>query len=340
MKILICEVPHRCNDLDWEGEYLQEKLGVDNDCTFYSEVANDFTEQMGDYEVLSTFIHTQVDKELLDKMPNLKLVVTRSTGFDHIDLVECEKRGVKVSNVPFYGENTVAEYAFALLNMLARKMYDAYDRAIRSNYSLDGLMGFDLQGKTLGIIGGGHIGINAMKIGVGYGMKVLCFDVKPNQDLAKEIGFEYVELSDLYKRADIISLHVPLIPATKHMINKEAFDQMKDGVILINTARGGVVDTGAMVAALGSGKLGGAGLDVMEVEEFLTDEVKMTEMENDPEKLRSALENHILMDHPNVVVTFHNAFNTKEGRTRILDTSIENIESFAKGEAINEVVKK
>ncbi|MFA4931091.1 MAG: NAD(P)-dependent oxidoreductase [Patescibacteria group bacterium] len=340
MKILFCEISHLCHEMDWEGKYLAEKIGKKYDSIFFPGLGNDYDQSRDDFEVLCTFIHTQVNEELLNKMPKLKLVVTRSTGFDHIDLDKCRERGIEVCNVPFYGENTVAEYAFSLLNMLARKMYEAYDRVIRGNYSLEGLMGFDLKGKTLGVIGGGHIGIHAAQIGVGYDMKVLCYDVKPDSQLAKRVGFEYVELDDLYARADIITLHVPLIPPTQHMINQEAFAKMKDGVILINTARGGVVDTGAMVAALASGKLAGAGLDVMEAEEFLSDEVKLAEIVDDSEKLRSALENHILMEHPRVVVTFHNAFNTVEGRTRILDTSIENIMAFETGPWVNSVIKK
>lgn len=334
MKIFFAEISSSCDDLDWEGKYLQENMeGQDN--VFFSDVANEYKDDMKGFDVLSTFIHTQVNVELLDRMPDLKLVATRSTGFNHIDLAECEKRGIKVANVPSYGENTVAEYAFALIMTLGRRMYDAYDRTIKSEYGLEGLMGFDMKGKVLGVVGGGKIGQNAIKIGVGFGMRVLVYDVKQNEDLAKELGFEYVELDDLYKESDIITLHVPLIPPTKHMINKEAFGKMKDGVILVNTARGGVVDTKAMVEALESGKLGGAGLDVLEGEEWLADELEFVDEEKDIEKMRKALSNHILMDHPDVIVTFHNAFNTKEGRTRILQTTIENIGGFEKGEEIN-----
>ncbi|MBU0648338.1 hydroxyacid dehydrogenase [Patescibacteria group bacterium] len=340
MKILFCEVPHVCNDLDWEGQYLKEKLCKDDECFFTQKVAGEYNGELSDIEVLSTFIHTQVNRELLSKMPGLKLVVTRSTGYDHVDVEECQKRGIEVCNVPFYGENTVAEYAFALLLALGRKMYEAYDRVLKSEYTLEGLMGFDLMGKTLGIIGGGHIGIHAVRIGVGFGMKVLCYDVKPNEELAAEIGFEYVELDKLYKESDVISLHVPLIPPTKHMINQGAFDKMKDGVILINTARGGIVETKAMMEALDSGKLGGAGLDVLEDEEFLANELHLADEEQDPEKLRYALLNHILMDNPNVLITFHNAFNTKEGRTRILDTTVENVVGFKDKKIVNNVIKK
>jgi len=339
MKILLAEIKQNCSQLDWEGEFLKDKLSG-HECLFFDGAAQDYPGDMSGIEVLSTFIHSSVNADLLAKMPNLKMVVTRSTGFDHIDLAACAERGVLVTNVPSYGENTVAEYAYTLLMAVARKIYEARDRAIRGNLSLEGLMGVDLQGKTMGIVGGGRIGIHAIRIGLGYGMKVLCYDVKPNLDLAKEIGFEYVDLDRLLKESDFISLHVPLIPPTLHMINEDAFAKMKDGVILINTARGGVIDTEALVSALKSGKLAGAGLDVLEGEEWLADQLGLVPEEEDPEKLRDALENHILMDHPNVVVTIHNAFNTKEGRMRILNTTIENINGLISGGPVNLVKGK
>jgi D-lactate dehydrogenase len=319
--------------------YLQGKL-KDHDCEYWAGLAEDYSGDWSQVEVLSTFIHSRVNAELMAKASNLKLIMTRSTGYDHIDLNACAERGITVVNVPSYGENTVAEYAFALLMAVARKIYEARDRAIRGNLSLEGLMGLDLQNKTLGVVGGGKIGINAIKIGMGFGMRVLCYDVKPNEELAKKSGFTYVELDKLYAEADFITLHVPLIPPTVHMINREAFAKMKNGVILINTARGGVIDTEAMVEALNDGKLAGAGLDVLEGEEWLTDQLGLASQEKDPEKLRDALQNHILMDHPNVVVTFHNAFNTREGRTRILDTTMENLNSFVAGKPVNLVERK
>jgi len=339
MKILFSEIKKQGAALDWEGEYLKSKM-ADKECDFCEQVVNECSNDLSVYDVLSTFIYSKVDSGLLDRMPNLKLVVTRSTGFDHIDVQECNKRGIVVCNVPSYGENTVAEYAFTLLMTLGRKMYQANDRARKSNYDLEGLMGFDLMGKTLGVVGGGKIGQHAIRIGVGFGMKVICFDVNPNQSLAKEMSFEYVELNKLYQLSDIITLHVPLIPPTRHMVNKEAFDKMKEGVVLINTARGGVINTKDLVEALESGKLGGAGLDVLEGEGWLLDELDLVEKEGDIEKVRQALANHILMDNEKVVVTFHNAFNTKEGRIRILDATLNSIAGFAKKELVGEVVIK
>ncbi len=339
MRILCCEIKKKCNDLDWEGKYLQDSLAGQEEVFFSENTINDYADDLSGVEVLSVFVHSRVDQAVIDRMPALKLVVTRSTGYDHVDIAYCQQKGIAVCNVPFYGENTVAEYAFSLLATLARKTYEARDRMIRSNFEVDDLMGFDLKDKTFGIIGGGHIGIYAAKIARGYSMKVLVFDVKPQENLAREYGFEYADLDTLYKQSDIISLHVPLIPPTKHMINKEAFEKMKDGVVLINTARGGVVDTSAMVEALDSGKLAGACIDVLEEEELLTNEKSDVDDVQEIEKLRLALEGHILMDHPRVVMTFHNAFNTIEGRKRILDTTVDNVNGFIKGEVINQVNK-
>lgn len=339
MKILCCEIKKKCNDLDWEGNYLRGLLSVQGEAIFTENTVEDYSDNLSGVEVLSVFVHSRVDKSVIDRMPDLKLIVTRSTGYDHIDLNYCQQKGIVVCNVPFYGENTVAEYAFSLLATLARKTYEARDRMIRSNYEVDDLMGFDLKDKTFGVVGGGHIGMYAAKIARGYSMKVLVFDVKPIENLAKEYGFEYVDLDTLYKESDIISLHVPLIPPTKHMINKDAFGKMKDGVVLINTARGGIVDTTAMVEALDSGKLAGACIDVLEEEELLANEKSDVEDIQEIEKLRLALEGHILMDHPKVVMTFHNAFNTIEGRRRILDTTVENIKGFLNSQIINQVGK-
>lgn len=337
MKILFCEIGKKCNDLDWEGIYLRGLLADETELVFSDQVAEEYRDDLSQVEVLSTFIHSRVDKGLVDRMPALKMVVTRSTGFDHIDVAYCQSKGIVVCNVPFYGENSVAEYAFALLLTLARKTYEARDRMIRSNYQVDDLMGFDLKDKTFGIIGGGHIGIYAAKIAKGFSMKVLVYDVKPQENLAREYGFEYADLDTLYAQADIISLHVPLIPPTRHMINREAFAKMKKGLILINTARGGVVDTTAMVEALDNGILAGACIDVLEEEELLAEEKSEVENVKEIEKLRTAMEGHILMDHPRVVMTFHNAFNTIEGRKRILDTTVENIKGLMSGEMVNQV---
>ena len=270
-------------------------------------------------------------------MPNLKCIATRSTGFDHVDLAAAAARGVSVSNVPSYGENTVAEFAFALLLTLSRKISQAYERVRETgSFSFEGLEGFDLYGKTLGVIGTGRIGKHSIRIGNGFGMKVLGFDAHPDPKLEKELNFTYDTLEGVLAKSDVVTLHVPYMKETHHLMNEKTFATIKQGAVLINTSRGAVVDTDAMVKALRSGKLGGAGLDVLEEEGIVKDEMKfLVEGHPNAENLKIALENHVLIDLPNVVVTPHNAFNTREGKERILNTTVENIAGFVQGKPVN-----
>ena len=242
--------------LDWEKEYLSKKL-LGNELTFY---AKDQPVEQNEAEALSNFIGFPITAELLVKFPALKLVATRSTGYDHIDLKACQQRGILVSNVPTYGENTVAEFAFALLLGLSRKIYPAVKRVREQGlFSTAALQGFDLQNKTLGVVGTGHIGTYVVKIARGFGMKVIAFDPHPNQALASEYGFTYASLEDLLKQSDVVTLHVPYMPATHHILNAQNIALCKPGAIIINTARGGLIETSALVAALQSGHLAGAG---------------------------------------------------------------------------------
>lgn len=170
-------------------------------------------------EILSIFVHSQLTRQVLDHMPNLRFIATRSTGYDQIDLAACSERGIAVSNVPRYGENTVAEHTFGLILSLSRRIYRAYQRTIAGDFSLRGLEGFDLKGKTLGVVGAGSIGLHVVRIAKGFGMNVVAFDVKPNNLIAEVLGFEYAPLDDLFRRSDIVSLHAPDTPATHHMID-------------------------------------------------------------------------------------------------------------------------
>jgi len=293
-------------------------------------------------EVLSVFVKSTVGAAEFDRFPAVKHVVTRSTGFDHIDLVEADKRGITVANVPTYGENTVAEFAFALLLMLARRTYEAHDRVITtSSFSPKGLMGFDLMGKTIGVIGTGHIGQFAIRIARGFGMNIIAFDINHDDAFAKEIGFEYVELDALLSRSDIITLHLPLNKHTEHLLNKDNMRKIKKGAYLINTARGPLVDTDALIMALKEEILAGAGMDVLEEEGYMLDEMKLLVDEHpNAETLQTVLQNHYLIDHPRVIITPHMAFNTKEARERILDVTAENITSYALGKPTNIVKPK
>jgi D-lactate dehydrogenase len=288
-------------------------------------------------EILSIFVTSHLGKEEMDRLPKLKFIATRSTGFDHIDLAEAGRRGIKVSNVPSYGENTVAEQAFALLLCLSRKIYDSYKQIEQDGkFSSDGLKGFDLGGKTIGIVGLGRIGIHSARIAKGFEMNILAYDKFPNELAIKDYGVKYVSLDELLAQSDIISLHAPYLPETHHLINLNNIGKIKKGAYLINTARGGLVDTGALIRGLQDGNLAGAGLDVLEEENFMLDELSLL---NNPhpnaDSLKTILQNHYLIDHPRVIITPHTAFNTQEAIERIIETTVGNLKGFVGGTAIN-----
>lgn len=290
-------------------------------------------------DVISPFVWSHISAAILKKTPHLKLIATRSTGFDHIDIAACKKRGIAVANVPFYGENTVAEHTFALILALSRKVHQAYFRTIKGDFSLEGLQGFDLKDKTLGIIGTGHIGIHAIRMAKGFGMNVLAYDVVKNNFLAETLGFSYVPFDQLLQKSDIISLHAPYRKETHHMINKGNIRKIKKGAILINTARGALVETEALVLALDQGILSGAGLDVLEGEELIKEERQILSKEYPVDHLKTLLQNHILLNRENVVITPHIAFNSKEAFNRILETTVNNINAFIAGKPENMVAK-
>jgi D-lactate dehydrogenase len=291
-------------------------------------------------DIFSVFIYSQVSKDVIAKARKLKFIATCSTGFDHIDLAACQKRKIPVSNVPFYGENTVAEHTFALILALSRKVLQAYVRTIRGNFSYDGLQGFDLKGKTIGVIGTGHIGLHAIRIAKGFGMKVIAFDVIKNAFIAETLGFEYVSFEHLLSHSDILTLHAPYNPHTHHMIHKGNIKLIKRGALLINTARGGLVDTEALALALDQGILSGAGLDVLEGEDLIKEERQILSQAFPVDHLQTLLQNHILLNRENVVITPHIGFNSREAQQRILDTTISNIQAFLAGKPENLVVTK
>lgn len=281
-----------------------------------------------DSDVISVFIHSNVDKQIIAECHNLKLISTRSTGTDHIDLEYASSQNIQVKNVPLYGENTVAEHTFALMLSLSRKIHESYINTANGKFSTSGLMGFDLKDKTIGIIGGGRIGLHVARMARSFGMHVRVYDIKQDNFLAELINFKYVPLDELFKISDIISLHVPLNTHTAHMINKETISKMKDGVLIINTARGGLINNTDLIAGLESGKIYGAGLDVLEGEEFLFEEsLSNSPIEN---AARIIVESKILAQKPNVVITPHNAFNSVEAVYRIIDTTVENILAYMK----------
>lgn len=280
-----------------------------------------------DAEILAVFVDSKVDAGIMKAMPKLKLIVTMSMGFDHIDLAAAKKRKIVVCNVPSYGENTVAEHAMALLLSLSRKIFDSVKRVKEGQYDYHGLRGFDLKGKTVGILGTGKIGCHLIEMLHGFGVNILAFDAFPKKELQEKLGFHYVSAKELLAKSDIVSLHLPLLEDTKHFLNKRRISQMKKGALIINTARGGLIDSKALLSALQSGHIAGAGLDVLEGEEYLQHpEMVFGFCSKKDEKM--CLMNNMIIDHPRTIVTPHNAFNSVEAVQRIFDASVETINNF------------
>ena len=319
----------------WEKVYLKKKLNNYNLKFFKEPLDKNNILLAKDSDIISTFIYSKVDKSLINNLPKLRLLATRSTGFDHINLQECKSRDIIICNVPYYGENTVAEHTFALILSLSRNVHKSYVRTLKDDFSIGGLTGFDLKGKTIGIVGGGHIGLHVAKMARGFGMKVIIYDTTKQNFLAEVIGFNYVTFEELLKNSDIISLHVPYNKQTHHLINKNNIMKVKKGAILINTARGSIVDTDALLYALEKKILGGAGLDVIEGEELIKEEDELLHKSTNQEKWRTVVRDHKIFMMDNVVFTPHNAFNSREASIRILDTTIENIKSYLNKNPIN-----
>ena len=241
-------------------------------------------------------------------------------------------------NVPTYGENTVAEHTFALILAISRKIVEGVNNTRRGDFRLNGLRGFDLKGKTIGLIGCGNIGKHVARIAKGFEMNIIIYDIKKDKKLAKKIGFRYVNLDNLLKKSDIISLHVPENKYTHHLINKKNLKLCKKNVVLINTSRGGIIDTSALLNALKNKTVKYAGLDVLEGECLLREEKELLNSEFSKTcDLKIAFEDNVLLKNPNVYITPHNAFNSKEALQRILDATIENIQGFFKKKIINKI---
>jgi D-lactate dehydrogenase len=326
MKIAFFEVPKSEQEIFssyFKGQnvsFFEEKLEIDN-----INLAKDF-------DVISIFVNTEVKKELIDSLPNLKYLTTRSTGFDHIDVEYCKSKNIKVSNVPAYGSHTVAEFAFALLLNLSRKVYDAYHNLREgADFSIFNLRGFDLFDKTFGVIGTGRIGKNSIKIAKGFGMDVIAYDLHPDLEFAKENNFEYKTFDEVISNSDVITLHAPFCKENCHIINKEVISKMKKGVYLINTARGELIDTEALIWGLDQKIIAGAGLDVLEGERELKEEFEILAHQYKGNKIidyKKLFEDKVLIDLPNVIVTPHIAFYSKEAEHEIIKTTEENIKNF------------
>lgn len=326
---------------DWEKEYLKQfPQFLDSIDIFEEKLSVENATKFKDYEIISCFINSKVSKEILEQLPNLKFIATRSTGFDHLDLKALKDKKILVANVPDYGSHTVAEYTFGLLLCLLRKIYTAYHRVRETgSFDLTGLKGKELFNKILGVVGTGRIGRNVIKIGNSFGMRIIAYDKYPDDELEQQLNFEYVDFEELLKQADVITFHVPYNAETYHLLNKDNIGLVKTGAYIINTSRGGVIETEALYQALKTGQIAGAALDVLEEEENIKEEQELLRASPNinlsAEKLKTILLNHIFIDLDNVIITPHNAFNTEEALQNIIVTTIKNIDSYLKGKPIN-----
>ena len=286
----------------------------------------------GDATTVCTFVNDTLDRPTLTVLAaqGVKLVALRCAGFNQIDLPAARDLGIAVARVPGYSPHAIAEHATALILSLDRKIHRAWARVREGNFALDGLLGFDLHGRTVGVVGTGQIGLTMAGIMRGFGCEVLAFDPAPSPALAS-LGGTYVELDTLLARADIVTLHCPLTPATRHLIDAAAIARMKHGVMLINTSRGAVIDTQAVINGLKSGRIGYLGLDVYEEEGDLFFEDLSDQTIQDDVFAR-------LLTFPNVLITGHQAFFTSDAMSAIAATTIANISSFEEtGEPLHPV---
>lgn len=285
------------------------------------------------FPCVCAFVNDQLSANTLIALASggTRLIALRSAGFNHVDLEAAARLGLQVVRVPEYSPYAVAEHAVSLILSLNRKTHRAYSRVREGNFSLDGLVGFDLYGKTVGVVGTGRIGSVMAKIMKGFGCRVLAYDLKPNTQFADQHGFQYVPLDLLFRESDIVSLHVPLTPETRHLIDMRALSIMKSGVMLINTGRGALIDTKALIQSLKTGHVGYAGLDVYEEEEGVFFEDLSGRVLQDDVLAR-------LLTFPNVLVTSHQAFLTQEALSSIARTTLQNVSDFELGKKlVNEV---
>lgn len=293
---------------------------------FYDSPLNsESVELLSDYEGVCVFVNDQLDAAVIGQLAakNIKIIALRCAGFNNVDLKAAQAHGIAVVRVPAYSPHAVAEHAVALLMALNRKTHKAYNRVREGNFSLERLTGFDLFGKTVGVVGTGKIGEAFAKIMKGFGCRVLAYDLNSNAELVA-FGVEFVTLNDLYTASDIISLHCPLTPQTNHLINANTLQLMKPNAMLINTSRGGLIDTKAVINSLKSGRLGYLGIDVYEQEADLFFNDFSESIIQDDVLMR-------LMSFPNVLITAHQGFFTEEALTQIAQTTFQNLADFEAG---------
>jgi len=316
----------------YDREFLQTANASRHQLTFFQPLLNEETVGLATgFDAICVFVNDQVNAAVIAKLHSLgvRLIALRCAGYNNVDLAAATKHGITVVRVPAYSPYAVAEHAIALMLALNRKVHRAYNRVREGNFALDGLVGFDMHGKTVGVIGTGQIGTVVAQILTGFGCPTLAFDPFPNPT-CRSLGVRYVELNELLAQSDVISLHCPLTPENKHIINDAAIARMKNGVMLINTSRGALLDTVAIIDALKSGKIGYLGLDVYEEEEEIFFEDRSGLILSDDVFAR-------LLTFPNVIITGHQAFFTREALLNIAGTTIENITKFENNQPLEKL---
>lgn len=308
-----------------------EALQSTQDLVFVSTELNPATAAMANgYEAVSAFVNDNISRATLEALAEhgIRFLALRCAGYNHVDLDAARELGIKVANVPEYSPNAIAEHTVALMLALNRKLIKAHNRVQELNFALDGLMGFDMHGKQVGVIGTGKIGKQTIKILEGFGCDIYAYDITPDKQFADLYGVEYVDLDMLFSSSDIITLHAPLTNDTRHMIDAVAIGKMKDGVMLINTSRGGLIHTKAAIDGLKALKIGYLGIDVYEEEKHL-----FFEDHSDQDVLQDD-DIARLMTFKNVIITAHQAFLTREAVRNIAECTLKSLKNWSEGEVV------
>lgn len=328
---------------DNEKDILVNFCSGEYQCEFHPEPLDDKTilnEEIKKAEVISCFTFSRVSKEILQQFPKLKLIALRSVGFDHIDIDYCKANNIAVVNSFGYGNVTVAEFAFGLILDVMRKTARSYMNLRNEHLDKDIYTGFELKNSTIGVIGTGAIGAEVVRIAKGFEMNILAYDIYPKEDLKEKYGVKYVELEEIFKNSDVISLHAPLTDKNFHMIDEDKIKLMKPNAVIVNTARGELIDTKALYEALSENRIFGAGLDVLEAENILTNPEKIWDFDYlKDDVIKQTLINDRLLRLHNVVITPHIAYNTKQAQDRILSITMSNIKAFFEGKLQNSVIR-
>lgn len=327
------------NITEEDENYFTDKLFGKFDLLFFDKSINNikFTEEILESNIISCFTISQLNKEILEKFKKLEMIILRCVGFNNIDIEYCKQKGIKVLNAKGYGNRTVAEFALGLIFDVSRNISKSFIDINKNIKEKNEYEGYELNEKTLGVIGVGAIGAELVKMASGLNMNILGYDLYENDELKNNYNLKYVELDELLKNSDFVSIHAPLTKENYHLINEEKFNMMKHEAFIINTSRGELIDTNALYKALYLKRIKGAALDVLECEEE-TNSLNFIDMDYlDKKDIKQILLNHEITKLDNVVVTPHIAYDTKEAKERIRKITVDNINSYFAGNINNSV---